>query len=86
AMGWRAGPSVYINGGVLFYNDTANARRFASVWHDKLIQCWGQRQGHLDQPALNAAVFETQPKIEILPHRFNAQINAEASVAKDATL
>src|SRR5262249_34810753 len=37
-MKWPVSKQTFLNGGVLFYNDTANARRFASLWHQKWLE------------------------------------------------
>jgi hypothetical protein len=84
SMKWRLGEEAYINSGVLFYNDTPGTYRFASLWHQKWLDWTKQRARYRDQPALNAALFEAQPRLNILSHRFNAQFRTSAGVAKNA--
>jgi hypothetical protein len=86
AMGWRIRGDVYVNGGVTFYNDTREARRFAVDWHRKWIECFRRNGRYRDQPALNAALFDVKPKLRILPHRFNAQLKLEPRVAAGAAI
>ena len=57
SMNWRVGKKPYINGGVLFYNETPSAHRFASRWHQKWLASVEHCARHRDQPALNAATF-----------------------------
>jgi hypothetical protein len=33
-MGWQTRPDVYVNGGLMLFNGTPGARRFAAAWHD----------------------------------------------------
>src|SRR5262249_10273878 len=86
AMGWRTREDVFLNSGVIFYNATPGAARFADDWHDKWLKSYRMAKNYLDQPALNAAIFEIAPRLEILPHRFNAQFKVTPRVAMDAAL
>jgi hypothetical protein len=85
-MGWRIRKDVYVNGGVIFYNETPSSARFADDWHQKWLKSYAIAKSPLDQPALNAAIFDTAPRLEILPHRFNAQFKMTPRVALDAAL
>jgi hypothetical protein len=85
-MKWQVGERVYINGGVLFYNDTAVAHRFAALWHQKWLECVEGGWTYRDQPALNAALFDAQPRLILLPHRFNAQFKCAPHVAENAII
>ena len=38
SMKWRLDERIFLNSGVLFYNETVNARRFASLWHQKWLE------------------------------------------------
>ena len=82
--GWKTRSDVYVNGGVIFYSDTAGARRFAADWHRKWLVSYRLTKSHRDQPALNAAIFETKPILTVLPHRFNAQLLFSPAVVVDA--
>ena len=84
AVGWKIRSDVYVNGGVMFYGDTVGARRFADDWHRKWLISYGLTKQHRDQPALNAAIFESQPTLTVLSHRFNAQLVFSPAVVVDA--
>jgi len=85
-MGWPHRQDVFVNGGVMFYNDTPGAARFCDNWHRKWLSSYKFTKKHYDQPALNAAIFATEPRLEILPHRFNAQFKATPAAASKATI
>lgn len=86
AMGWPVNENVYINGGVLFYNDTPKAYQFAEAWHQKWLSCSQRLQSYRDQPALNAAVHEIKPQMAILEYAFNAQIETNVRSAWGAVI
>jgi hypothetical protein len=86
ALGWTTCPDHYFNGGVMFYNDTAAARAFATCWHKKWRESCDRLGRSRDQPAFNAALHEIGPRLAVLPHRLNAQFRANPSVARDATV
>jgi hypothetical protein len=85
-MQWAIGQKVYINGGVLFYNDTPLARHFSEIWHKRWLQSWQKRQSHRDQPSLNLALLESQARLALLPNTFNAQIKKDVSVGKNCLI
>jgi hypothetical protein len=39
-----------------------------------------------DQPAFNACIQEVNPKLSILPHKYNAQFKQEMSMANDGVI
>ena len=86
AMGWTTGDQVYLNGGVLFFNDTVAARALASDWHRRWTASSASRGSHRDQPALNSALAACRPRLAILPDRFNAQVIPSPEVAVDAVI
>jgi hypothetical protein len=87
-MGWSHRRDVYVNGGVIFYNSTLGATLFADNWHQKWLKWYAAAKSyrHRDQAALNAAIFDTAPRLEILPHRFNAQFKFTPSTVSNAVL
>jgi hypothetical protein len=87
-MGWRHRQDVYVNGGVIFYNSTPGATLFADNWHQKWLKWYAVAKSHRhrDQAALNAAIFDTAPRLEILAHRFNAQFKYTPSTLSNAAL
>lgn len=83
-MGWAIGSEVYINGGVLFWNDTMGARRLADEWHRRWALSAGRHESVRDQPAFNSALLATGPRLAVLDHRYNAQVFTSPRVATDA--
>jgi lipopolysaccharide biosynthesis glycosyltransferase len=86
AMGWEVKDDIYLNGGVLFYNDTESAREFATEWHRRWIESVNVENCFRDQPALNSALHVTRPRLKVLSDRFNAQIKTEPKAALDAVI
>lgn len=86
AMGWKLGTEVYVNAGVLYYNDTPGAYRFADEWHRRWMQSFARFEDHRDQPAMHFALHETQPRLAVLPDRFNAQFKFTPGVASGAAI
>jgi hypothetical protein len=86
AMGWVIGNEVYINSGVLFYNDTPAARLLGAEWHRRWMQFFAACGDHRDQPALNSALYNTKPRLTVLQDRFNAQFKMTPAVAAGASL
>jgi hypothetical protein len=86
AMNWQVSDKVYINGGVIFYNDTPKAYQFGKTWHNNWLQDYSIHKRYKDQPALNASLFECQLNMNILDDKYNAQIERSVKVAWDAKL
>jgi predicted O-methyltransferase YrrM len=86
AMGWSFGHELYINGGVLFFNDTALAHALAEEWHRRWRNSVERTGRHCDQPALNIALLACGPRLAVLEDRLNAQICPSPEVAVDAVL
>lgn len=82
-MNWQIGSRVYINGGVMFYNDTQKAYQFAADWHRRWLLSFEQHHNYRDQPALNSALFSTEVQLKVLSHDFNVQIQQALSVNKE---
>jgi len=85
-MSWKISDSFYINPGVLYFNATKEARILCETWHRKWLDGYRTTGMHYDQPAFNASIQETNPKLSILPHKYNAQFRTELSVATDAVI
>ena len=85
-MRWSHRQDVFVNGGVIFCNDTLGAAGFFYDWHRKWLSSCRFTKHFCDQPALNAAIFATKPRLEILPHRFNAQFKVTPATASNATI
>lgn len=86
AMCWTIGSEVYLNGGVLFCNDTPAARQFWAEWHRRWLRSCSELGSYRDQPALNSALYDTHPRLTVLPDRFNAQFKKSPRVASNAVL
>jgi len=93
-MGWSHRQDVFVNGGVIFYNNTRGAALFAENWHLKWrdvsssclpLSSYAATE-YRDQAALNAAIFDTAPRLEILPHRFNAQLKYSPGIVSSAVI
>jgi hypothetical protein len=84
-LGWQVRSDAFINGGVIFLNDTSGAKRFADLWHIKYLESVKATGAFRDQPALNAALANT-PSFAILPHRYNAQFRCRPDSAADAVV
>jgi hypothetical protein len=54
-MNWSALKSQYINGGLIFYNDTLKSHEFGRQWHTNWLASYDKTGSPKDQPALNAA-------------------------------
>lgn len=86
AMGWQSRSDVYVNGGLMACNNTPSAYRFATDWHRRWLASHARLKRNRDQPALNAAILATGVELEILPHRFNAQIKVSPETAANAVI
>jgi hypothetical protein len=85
-MQWNVRSDAYVNGGVIFYNDTTGSHYFAKDWHKKWLTSYNLAKNYRDQPALNAAIFETTPRLTLLPHRYNAQMVPSPGLVEDASI
>lgn len=74
SLGWQVDPGLYVNGGVIYYNDTPGARRFALAWHRRWKISSQQLGQYRDQPALNAALHAESPRLHVLSHAYNHQV------------
>jgi len=85
-MGWEVHPEIYINGGVIFYNDTKKAFAFGEEWHKLWRSSFEKLNRYRDQPALNASLKAAQPELFVLDNSYNAQFKVYPSVAKNAKI
>lgn len=84
-MGWPIGGRPFVNGGVIYLNDTPAARAFSAQWHQFWLASVAVGVTR-DQPSLNAAIDATRPRVRLLPHRYNAQCRMNPAVAIDAVI
>ena len=85
-MGWEVDPDVYFNAGVLFINDTPLARLCCADWHSRWLLSSAASPVLRDQPAMNAAVRATHPRVSVLPSRFNAQFRTTITAIPGAVV
>jgi lipopolysaccharide biosynthesis glycosyltransferase len=86
AMGWKIGNEVYINGGVIFYNDTEKAKHFGMDWHKRWLKSFEKRNNYRDQPALNSALHNIKPRLTVISDQYNAQFKISPWVARNALI
>lgn len=82
---WQVGESTYVNSGVIFFRDTPECRTFGELWHRK----WREASAggrHFDQPSFNSALWDSGIACQVLPHRFNAQVQVRPRTAIGAAL
>lgn len=82
ALDWPVDPSRYMNGGVIYYNDTPPARQFARRWHLNWRQSADRLKLYVDQPALNTALHVTRADLHLLPPAYNHQIKWHAGASE----
>jgi hypothetical protein len=85
-MSWQTRGDVYVNGGVLLYNDTPGAHRFAEEWQRLWLEGYSKTGRYRDQPALNTAIKSTQINLYVLPDTFNAQFKTNFGVVHNASI
>jgi hypothetical protein len=89
-MRWPLEDADYVNGGVLYYDDTTGAHAFAEEWHARWCASFQKRGDHRDQPSLNSALQFSIQKFRtsfcLLGNQFNAQFKMVPSSAKRAAL
>jgi hypothetical protein len=75
-----ANPWPYCNGGVIGYADSPGAAAFARCWHELWQEGLDRLGRPRDQPALNTALRRSGARLQVLPHRCNAQYKANLAV------
>ena len=85
-IGWPVPRHWYVNGGVLYLNDSNDTHRFFDAWHAKWQIANNVTGKHFDQPSLNSALNETSPSFCLLDHRFNAQVCISPWSARGAAI
>ena len=85
-MNWNVRSDYYINGGVLFFNNSSLTYNFFEAWHSKWLQSNNRLRYYRDQPALNSAINDTSIRLKILPNIYNAQFRGNPSVTKNALI
>lgn len=85
-MNWKWPSEVYVNGGILLFNDTPGAHAFAKRWHERWKENVSQIGDFRDQPALNVALTDVRPDLSIMPDQFNAQVKTNVQSARSAVI
>lgn len=84
-LDWPADMPNYFNGGVIYYRDTPGCHKFSEHWHEfwKVTLAAGSDK---DQPSLNRAIRVAQPRLAVLPPRYNAMIFDNIDRAHNAAI
>jgi hypothetical protein len=85
AMGW-AFDYPYLNGGVVWYADTQGAHAMEATWHRYWLESVEKTGRYRDQPAFNAAVYASACRLQVLDHRWNAQVQNAPRHARNAVV
>lgn len=85
-MGWNISQEVYFNAGVVYFNDTPNARRVSNDWYRLWLSSYAECCDYRDQPAFNAALNDVCPNVTILQDKYNAQFKKTPSSFYEAHL
>lgn len=84
--GWDHAFICYVNGGVLFCNETAGARHFSNAWHQAWLKGFRDHAVLRDQPSLNHALWDSGANTQRLLHFYNAQIYCNPLTAPSAVI
>ncbi|WLD12417.1 hypothetical protein [Planctellipticum variicoloris] len=85
-LAWRTRDTIYVNGGVLLYQDTVVAHEFGKMWHDLWLESSRRSGGYRDQPALNAAILRSGVDLAVLDDKYNAQIRRNLAAGRGAVV
>lgn len=84
-MGWML-PDVYFNGGVIFYQNTSNARDFSEQWHHNWVSTFDKTNRYRDQPSLNYTLSNFQGSMGVLRFEYNHQFRMGGGRTEDAII
>lgn len=85
-MSWPIPSDIYVNSGVLLYNDTPGAHRFGEEWRRLWLEGYSKTGRYRDQPAFNTSIKSTQINLHVLPDCFNAQFKTNFSAVNNASI
>lgn len=74
-MGWDFPFLPYVNGGVMFCRDNAACHAIFSRWHELWNEQVMRTGRHVDQPALNRAIWETPSSLKLMAPEFNPPVD-----------
>ena len=75
AMGWAYPFLPYVNSGVLFCRDNAQCHALFQRWHRLWTEQRERTGSHLDQPALNRALWESPECLTLTPPNLNSPVD-----------
>jgi hypothetical protein len=73
-LGWEPPAHGSINGGVLFWPDTARTHELANCYHRRWLEGFERTGQHYDQQALNRALADYSAHICVYQDIYNAQV------------
>jgi hypothetical protein len=85
AMGWQV-REPYVNGGVIWYGGSPGSRRFSDAWHQNWQASVEATGRYRDQPALNATLRSSCASLQILDHRWNAQVSMNPEMTQNVVI
>ena len=83
-LGWDHPFLPYVNAGVLFCRDNAECHALFRRWHELWNEMRERTGSHLDQPALNRALWESPSCLTLMPGNFNAPVDVGPEFETDA--
>lgn len=76
SMNWQWPPSIFINGGMLYFDGSEESKSFCNRWHKLWLQQLSETSEGRDQASLNQVVHEMQDAVALLPLAYNAFVGA----------
>lgn len=73
-LGWTYDRPRFYNGGVLLFRDTPKAHEVSKGWHEHWLKTTAVGRSD-DQPSLNYTIVKVQPKLAIIPPRYNLLVD-----------
>lgn len=74
-LGWDYPFLPYVNSGVMFCRDNAQCHALYSRWHELWNEQVTRMGRHLDQTALNRALWESPSRLKLMAPEFNAPVD-----------
>jgi hypothetical protein len=85
-LNWKFWRGLYLNAGVIYLADTADAHSFAAQYLAAWTEFKAVTGGVREQPAFNRAIALTTTRVEVLPSSYNAQISTNAMTLRGAKI
>jgi hypothetical protein len=74
-LGWDYPFLPYVNSGVMFCRDNAQCHALYSRWHELWNEQVSRMGRHLDQTALNRALWESPSRLKLMAPEFNSPVD-----------